>query len=92
MLNKRDRLSVKSFHFYSLLSAASTVLACLAQRLISHGTSLHRHAANAMNLCFAPSELVGVAETGRAGWRVIATSALEAPAIVAGLDDIAVVS
>src|SRR5580704_8477464 len=43
-------------------------------------------------LALAPSELVGVAETGQARVGVIASSTLEAPAIVAGLDDIAVVS
>jgi hypothetical protein len=42
-------------------------------------------------LALAPSELVGVAETASAGWRVIVSSALEAPAVIAGLDDVAVV-
>ena len=42
-------------------------------------------------VALAPSELVGVAETGRARVGVIVDSALEAPAVIAGLDDVAVV-
>ena len=43
-------------------------------------------------VALAPSELVGVAETARARVvGVIVGSAFEAPAVVAGLDDVAVV-
>jgi hypothetical protein len=43
-------------------------------------------------VALAPSELVGVAENGAsAGCRLIVSSALEAPTVIAGLDDIAVV-
>ena len=45
-----------------------------------------------MGAVIAPSELVGVAETGRARvGSVIVVAALEAPAVIAGLDDVAVV-
>ena len=44
-----------------------------------------------MAVALAPSELAGVAETARARVVVIVVAALEAPAVVAGLDDIAVV-
>ena len=43
-------------------------------------------------LALAPSELVGVAETGAsAGCGVIVVAALETPAVIASFDDIAVV-
>src|SRR5580704_13378000 len=42
-------------------------------------------------VAIAPSELVGVAETARARVVVIVGSAFEAPAVIAGLDDVAVV-
>ena len=42
-------------------------------------------------VALAPSELAGVAETARARVVLIVVAAFEAPAVVAGLDDVAVV-
>jgi hypothetical protein len=44
-------------------------------------------------VALAPAELVGLRSRRERGWRlIVSSSALEAPTVVAGLDDIAVVS
>jgi hypothetical protein len=42
-------------------------------------------------VALAPSELSGCGDGASAGWRMIVGSAFKTPAVIAGLDDVAVV-